>query len=65
MKFFLYHDIRWGDQPAQDNPAISAKIGPLLSHPVSWKAPHIQGDGVKTWVEVATTNPTTNPTSNK
>ena len=58
MKYFTWHDIRWGDQPTQDNPAIMAKMGENLMRPVSWKAPHIQGDGKKNWAEVATTNPT-------
>jgi nitrate reductase gamma subunit len=58
MKYFLYHDIRWGDQPAQDNPEMHKKIGALLNYRVSWTASHIQGDGQKkTWAEVATTNP--------
>jgi nitrate reductase gamma subunit len=60
MKYFLYHDIRWGDQPSQDSEAIQATIGTMLNQPVSWSAPHIQGDGQKTWAEVATTNPTAN-----
>ena len=59
MKYFLYHDIRWGDQPTQDNPATQKKIGVVLGYPVSWKASHIAGDGRKSWAEVATTNPTT------
>lgn len=58
MKYFTYHDIRWGDQPTQDNPAIQAKMAKQLGYPVSWKGPHIKGDGKKTWGEVATTNPT-------
>jgi len=57
MKYFLWHDIRWGDQPTQDNEAIQKTIGTMLHYPVSWSAPHIQGDGKKTWAEVATTNP--------
>ena len=57
MKYFLYHDIRWGDQPSQDNAATQEKIGVALNYHVSWSAPHIQGDGRKTWAEVATTNP--------
>jgi nitrate reductase gamma subunit len=61
MKYFLYHDIRWGDQPSQDNAATQEKIGVALNYPVSWSAPHIQGDGSKTWAAVATTNPTANP----
>lgn len=59
MKYFLYHDIRWADQPTQDNPKTQEKIGVVLGYPVSWKAPHINGDGRKSWAEVATTNPTT------
>ena len=58
MKYFLYHDIRWGDQPAQDDPAAAQKIGAVLGYQVSWKAPHINGDGKKTWADVATSNPT-------
>ena len=57
MKYFLYHDIRWGDQPTQDNPNTQKKIDKVLGFPVSWKAPHIEGDGIKSWAEVATTNP--------
>jgi nitrate reductase gamma subunit len=57
MKYFTWHDIRWGDQPTQDNPAIQAQMARTLQMPVSWKAPHIQGDGRKNWAEVATTNP--------
>jgi hypothetical protein len=58
MKYFTWHDIRWGDQPTQDSPAIQAKMAAVLAKPVSWRAPHIQGDGKKNWGEVATTNPT-------
>ena len=58
MKYFLYHDIRWGDEPAQSNPKIRQNIGEVLNYHVSWRAAHIQGDGTKTWAEVATTNPT-------
>jgi nitrate reductase gamma subunit len=65
MKYFLWHDIRWGDQPSRDNAGIQGTIGKMLHYPVSWSAPHIQGDGRKTWVEVATTNPTANPAGQK
>ncbi len=61
MKYFTWHDIRWGDQPTQDNPKTQEKMGAALGFPVSWKAPHIKGDGKKNWGEVATTNPTAQP----
>lgn len=57
MKYFLYHDIRWGDEPNVDNLQTEAKIGIVLNYPVTWKAPHIAGHGRSTWAEVATFNP--------
>ncbi|RJO74528.1 MAG: nitrate reductase [Myxococcales bacterium] len=57
MKYFLWHDIRWGDKPNIDAPDIASRIATVLNYPVSWAAPHIAGDGKKTWAEVATTNP--------
>lgn len=57
MKYFLYHDIRWGDAPTRESVATQERIMTVLGYPVSWSAPHIQGDGKKNWVEVATTNP--------
>lgn len=57
MKYFTWHDIRWGDTPTQDSPKIQARMAANLGLPVSWKASHIKGDGKKTWGEVATTNP--------
>jgi len=58
MKYFTWHDIRWGNQPTQDNPNIADGMRENAGRPVSWKAPHIQGDGRKTWAEVNATNPT-------
>ncbi len=58
MKYFLWHDIRWGDQPTRDNPKTQEQIGQALGYTPEWKANHIQGDGKKSWAEIATTNPT-------
>lgn len=59
MKYFTYHDIRWGDEPSDFNPDTQKKVGAQLGRTVTWSAPHIGGgDGTKTWVDVATTNPT-------
>lgn len=57
MKYFLYHDIRWGDEPNINSPDTDQKIGVVLNYPVTWSAPHIAGHGKKTWAEVATFNP--------
>lgn len=65
MKYFMYHDIRWGDEPNVNDPARSAQIAAVLQYPVTWSAPHIAGHGKTTWAEVATFNPTTVPAAKK
>ena len=57
MKYFTWHDIRWGDAPTINNPKLQKQLANNLNLPVSWRAPHVQGDGKKTWAEVATSNP--------
>ncbi|MBF0451684.1 MAG: respiratory nitrate reductase subunit gamma [Candidatus Magnetomorum sp.] len=63
MKYFLYHDIRWGDEPNVNNLKVQAHIGSVLNYPVSWSASHIAGHGKTTWAEVATFNPVAQPES--
>ncbi len=52
-KYFSYHDIRWDDAPTRPGDRREAIIEGLLKRPVSWAAPHIQGNGDKTWVDLA------------
>ncbi len=53
-KWFMYHDIRWSDEPNFVGGKIEKRVNEALQYPVSWSAPHIRGDGKKTWAEVAT-----------
>jgi nitrate reductase gamma subunit len=53
-KYFAYHAIRWNDEPNLPGGKQEKVIGELLSRPVTWAAPHIKGDGKKTWADVAT-----------
>jgi nitrate reductase gamma subunit len=53
-KYFAYHAIRWNDDPNLRGGKHEKAIGEVLNYPVSWSAPHIQGNGKKTWAEVAT-----------
>ena len=53
-KYFAYHAIRWNDEPNMPGGAQEKKIGKMLNQPVTWAAPHIQGDGKTTWADVAT-----------
>jgi nitrate reductase gamma subunit len=53
-KWFMYHDIRWSDEPNLPGGKMEQKIAEVLQYPVSWSASHIRGDGKKTWADVAT-----------
>ncbi len=53
-KYFAYHAIRWKDEPNLQGGEQEATINELLGQPISWAAPHIRGDGTKTWLDAAT-----------
>jgi nitrate reductase gamma subunit len=55
-KYFAYHAIRWNDAPNLPGGKQEAAIRALLGRPVSWAAPHIGGDGKKSWADVATSS---------
>lgn len=55
MKYFLYHRMRWDDEPCLYSEKNQKKILEVLRFPVSWQASHIAGDGnPKTWLDVVT-----------
>jgi hypothetical protein len=54
MKFFTYHFVRWDDHPRRPGDPTDPRLAAALKFPVSWSAPHIQGDGKKTWADVVT-----------
>lgn len=51
-KYFLYHAVRWNDEPNKRGSKIEAQIVKALSNKVGWSAPHINTG--KTWGEVIT-----------
>ena len=53
-KYFTYHQVRWNDAPMRDNAPLQEEVKALLSQPVTWSAPHIDADGKKNWVDIAT-----------
>lgn len=53
-KYFAYHAIRWRDDPNLRGGKEEAEIARMLGQKVSWSAPHIQGEGKKSWLDVAT-----------
>lgn len=57
-KYFTYHSVRWDETPNLGQADLAKKIAEYLSYRPTWAAPHIAGDGNKTWADIATTNPT-------
>ncbi len=57
MKYFLYHDIRWDDEPSRENEGTQKKIGEALGFPISWSADHVKAAELKNWAAVAMHNP--------
>ncbi|MBI5490632.1 MAG: respiratory nitrate reductase subunit gamma [Deltaproteobacteria bacterium] len=53
-KYFMWHDIRWDDKVNDKGGKMDARIKELLGQKVSWSAPHIRGEGKKSWLDVAT-----------
>jgi hypothetical protein len=49
-KYFLYHAVRWNDEPNPRGSKIEKRIADLLQEKVDWKGPHIQTG--QPWSEV-------------
>ncbi len=54
-KYFTYHEVRWDDEPLEENRRLAARVRAALNFGVDWSASHV-GAG-RTWAEVATTLP--------
>ena len=53
-KYFTYHQVRWDDEPLTAGGGLEREANRLLKQPVTWAAPHVNADGSKNWVDVAT-----------
>jgi len=53
-KYFTYHDVRWNDSPMIGNKKMQKEVIELLNQRVTWAAPHLNADGKKNWVDIAT-----------
>jgi len=54
-KYFLYHDVRWSDEPNPRGGVIEGKVQQAFGYRMQWSAPHIQTG--KSWGEVGTSPP--------
>jgi nitrate reductase gamma subunit len=57
-KYFMYHEIRWNDEPIRGKTAMEEEVKALLGQTVTWAAPHLGADGKKNWVDIATADVT-------
>jgi nitrate reductase gamma subunit len=53
MKYFMYHSVRWEDEPNLKGGRLEAAILQNLGFKPTWAASHIGADGQKTWAEIA------------
>ena len=54
IKWFTWDRIRWDDEPNFRGSKIEAKVIEQVQYPVTWSAAHINADGKKNWVDIAT-----------
>jgi nitrate reductase gamma subunit len=57
MKYFLYHSVRWEDEPNIPGSELNKKLTQQLSYPISWSAKHIGADGKKNWGDIVSDIP--------
>jgi len=57
MKFFMYHFVRWDDEPNLKGSKIELAILKNLGFKPTWAAPHISSYGKKSWAEISVPGP--------
>jgi len=53
MKYFMYHSVRWEDEPNLKGSRLEAAILQNLGFKPTWAASHVGADGQKTWGKIA------------
>jgi nitrate reductase gamma subunit len=53
-KYFTYHQVRWDDEPLTVGGRLERETNRMLEQPVTWGADHVNANGSKNWVDVAT-----------
>jgi nitrate reductase gamma subunit len=61
-KYFTYHAVRWDDATNRRGGSMERALAEYLTYRPTWRARHMTADGSRTWADIATTNPTVNPT---
>lgn len=54
MKYFFYHKVKWDDAAYTRGGSIEAAIQDNLALKPTWNAKHVEADGRKSWLDIAT-----------
>jgi nitrate reductase gamma subunit len=57
-KYFTYHFVRWDDRASLKDRKLEAKIAEYLTYRPNWGAAHVGGNGLNSWGDIVTSNPT-------
>jgi nitrate reductase gamma subunit len=57
MKYFFYHNVKWDDAPNLRGGSIETAILKNLELKPTWSAKHIEADGRKSWLDIASSVP--------
>jgi nitrate reductase gamma subunit len=57
MKYFLYHYVKWDDAPNRRGGRIEAAVIKNLGLKPTWQAKHVEADGRKSWLDIASSGP--------
>ena len=56
-KYFTYHAVRWDERANVPGGTIQKRMAEYLMYRPTWAARHVGADGQRTWVDIATSNP--------
>ncbi len=57
MKYFFYHNVKWDDAPNLRGGSIEAAVLENLALKPTWNAKHVEADGRKSWLDIASSVP--------
>ena len=54
MKYFFYHNVKWDDAANTRGGSLEAALQDNLALKPTWNAKHVEADGRKSWLDIAT-----------
>lgn len=54
MKYFFYHKVKWDDAANTRGGSLEAALQDNLALKPTWNAKHVEADGRKSWLDIAT-----------